>query len=99
MDDSVHSIPYASGMDAGETFHPIAWTAWLAAAALAVLSTRNPLYLLLVLLAAIVLYSALRRCSRASDAARSWGAFVRFGATLWLFTIPFALLTAHYGRI
>jgi energy-coupling factor transport system permease protein len=83
-------------MDYGEGFHPLAWSAWLAAAALPALSTRNPLYLGLVLLAAGVTFAALRD---RSPAARSWGAFVRLGATLWLFTIPFALLTAHYGRI
>ncbi len=83
-------------MGFSEMYHPLAWAAWLAAAALAVLSTRNPLYLGLVLLATGVTYAALRR---SSPTARSWGAFVRFGATLWLFTIPFALLTAHYGRM
>jgi energy-coupling factor transport system permease protein len=83
-------------MDSGEAFHPVAWTAWLAAAALPALSTRNPFYLCLVLLAAGVTFTALKD---RSPAARSWGAFVRLGATLWLFTIPFALLTAHYGRL
>jgi energy-coupling factor transport system permease protein len=70
--------------------------AWLVAAALPALSTRNPLYLCLILLAAGVNFTALRG---QSSTARSWGAFVRLGATLWLFTIPFALLTAHYGRM
>jgi energy-coupling factor transport system permease protein len=83
-------------MDSGEAFHPVAWTAWLVAAALPALSTRNPLYLCLVLLAAGVTFTALKN---RSPAARNWGAFVRLGATLWLFTIPFALLTAHYGRL
>jgi energy-coupling factor transport system permease protein len=83
-------------MDSGDTFHPVAWTAWLAAAALPALSTRNPFYLCLLLLAAGVTFTALKD---RSPAARSWSAFVRLGATLWLFTIPFALLTAHYGRI
>jgi energy-coupling factor transport system permease protein len=83
-------------MNSDEGFHPFAWLAWLVAAALPALSTRNPLYLCLVLLAAAVTFTALRD---RSPAARSWGMFVRFGATLWLFTIPFALLTAHYGRI
>jgi energy-coupling factor transport system permease protein len=83
-------------MNSGETFHPVSWTAWLVAAGLPALSTRNPLYLSLVLLAAVVTFTALKD---RSPAARSWGAFVRLGATLWLFTIPFALLTVHYGRI
>lgn len=76
--------------------HPLAWLAWLAAAALPALSTRNPLYLSLTLLAAGVVYAAL---GRRSPLARSWGAFVRFGALLWLLTIPFTALTAHYGDI
>jgi energy-coupling factor transport system permease protein len=83
-------------MDSAETLHPVAWTAWLAAAALPALSTRNPFYLCLVLLAAGVTFTALKD---RSPVARNWGAFVRLGATLWLFTIPFALLTAHYGRL
>jgi energy-coupling factor transport system permease protein len=83
-------------MESREGFHPLAWLAWLVAAALPALSTRNPLYLCLILLAAGVNFTALRG---QSSTARSWGAFVRLGATLWLFTIPFALLTAHYGRM
>lgn len=83
-------------MAATETFHPLAWSAWLAAAVLPALSTRNPLYLSLTLLAVAVTYLAL---GRRNTSARSWGAFVRFGAALWLLTIPFTALTAHYGTI
>jgi len=74
----------------------VAWLAWLAAAALPALSTRNPLYLSLLMLAVGVTYVAL---GRRSPLAKSWGAFVRFGALLWLLTIPFVALTAHYGTI
>jgi len=74
----------------------MAWSAWLAAAALPALSTRNPLYLSLTLMAVAVTYLAL---GRRSPVARSWGTFVRFGALLWLLTIPFTALTAHYGTI
>lgn len=87
-------------MALNDSFHPVAWLAWLAAAALPALSTRNPLYLSLVLLAAGVVYLALERCSRGTQpAGRSWGAFVRFGALLWLLTIPFTALTAHHGTL
>jgi energy-coupling factor transport system permease protein len=79
-----------------DTFHPLAWSAWLAAAALPALSTRNPLYLSLTLLVAAVTYMAL---GRRSPLVRSWGAFVRFGAFLWLLAIPFIALTAHHGEI
>ena len=83
-------------MDTIETFHPTAWLAWLAAAALPALSTRNPLYLSLTLLATALVYAAL---GRRSPLAQSWGAFVRFSALLWLLSIPFTALTSHYGTI
>ncbi len=76
--------------------HPYAWLAWLAAAALPALSTRNPLYLLLTLLAVGTVYSAL---GRRHPLAQNWTAFVRFSAFLWLFTIPFALLFNHHGVV
>jgi energy-coupling factor transport system permease protein len=79
-----------------DTLHPVAWLAWLAAAALPALSTRNPLYLSLVLLAVGITYTAL---GRRNPTARSWSAFVRFGAFLWLLTIPFTMLTSHAGTI
>ena len=74
----------------------MAWTAWLAAAALPALSTRNPLYLSLTLIAVGITYAAL---GRRNPSARSWSAFIRFGALLWLLTIPFSMLTSHYGTI
>ena len=83
-------------VDTTDTFHPFAWLAWLAAAALPALSTRNPLYLSLTLLAVAVVYAAL---GRRSPLAQSWGAFVRFSVMLWLLSIPFTALTAHYGTI
>ncbi len=78
------------------TFHPYAWCAWLAAAALPALLTRNPLYLSLTLLAVGVVYNAL---GRRSPLARNWWAFVRFSALLWLLTIPFVALLNHHGSI
>ena len=83
-------------MDTADTFHPVAWLAWLAAAALPALSTRNPFYLSLILLVAAVVYAAL---GRRSPLAQSWGAFVRFGALLWLLSIPFTALTSHHGTL
>ena len=47
-------------------------------------------------MAAMVTYLAL---GRRSQLAQSWGAFVRFGALLWVITIPFAALTNHYGDL
>jgi energy-coupling factor transport system permease protein len=79
-----------------ETFHPVAWLVWLAAAVLPPLTTRNPLYLGLTLLAAAVNFIAL---GQDSSTARGWSALVRLGALLWLLTIPFTALTNHYGDI
>jgi energy-coupling factor transport system permease protein len=78
------------------TFNPVAWLVWLLAAALPALLTRNPMYLVLALLATWVTHVAL---GRHSPAAQSWDSFVRFGAALWLLTIPFTVLTVHYGAI
>jgi energy-coupling factor transport system permease protein len=78
------------------TFHPYAWSAWLAAAVLPALLTRNPLYLSMTLLAVGVVYIAL---GRRGPLARNWGAFVRFSAYLWLLTIPFVALLNHHGTI
>ncbi len=89
-------LPDRRGKGGNAPRHPAAWCAWLAAAALPALSTRNPLYLSLTLLAAGVTYLAL---GRRNPAAGSWSVFVRFGALLWLLTVPFTALTAHYGRL
>lgn len=76
--------------------HPYAWLAWLLAAALPALSTRNPLYLLLALFAVATVYVAL---GRRTAQTQNWSAFVRFSALLWLLTIPFILLLNHHGAI
>jgi len=78
------------------TFHPYVWSVWLAAAALPALSTRNPLYLSLTLLAVAVVYEA---TGRRSPLAQNWGAFVRFSALLWLLSVPFVALLNHHGAI
>src|SRR5512142_1525892 len=77
-------------------FHPVAWLFWVVAAALPPLLTRNPLYLSLSLLASWITYTAL---ARRSPGAQPWGSFVRFGAMLWLLTIPFTMLTVHFGNL
>jgi len=78
-----------------ESYHPVAWLMWVMAAALAALLTRNPLYLLLLLLAGGVTYLALER---RSPVARSWRAFIKLGFVLLLFAGPSNALTAHYGQ-
>lgn len=79
-----------------DTVHPYAWLAWLVAAALPALSTRNPLYLLLTLLAVGAVYTTLGRHTALTQ---NWSAFVRFSAFLWLLTVPFILLFNHHGAI
>ncbi len=92
----VMSLAGKSFVTDAHTFHPLVWIVWLAAAALPALSTRNPLYLGLILIAVAINHAAL---SRDHPQARSWSAFVRFGAWLWLWTIPFSALTSHHGNL
>ncbi len=85
------------------TFHPYAWTLWLAASMAAALLTRNPFYLLILLLAESFLFAALsRRHRRASDPKTSsrpmtWAPVVRLAWFLWAFAILFNALTVHVG--
>ena len=85
------------------TFHPYVWTLWLTAGMAAVLVTRNPLYLLILLLAAGFLYAVLLRRARRGqeDAAHNrplaWKTIVRLALFLWVFTILFNALTVHVG--
>ena len=77
-------------------YHTWAWVAWLAAAALAAFTLRNPLYLALVLAAAWLDYTVL---GRSTPLGSSWGAFVRIGAFFLVLSIPFNALSIHVGRI
>lgn len=75
--------------------HVFAWTLWLLATSLPALTTRNPAYLLLLLLAVAVVYGAL---PAPGPQEAGWAAFLRLAGFLWLFTVPLNALTAHYGR-
>jgi energy-coupling factor transport system permease protein len=75
--------------------HPGAWALWAVAAALLALTTRNPAYLTLLLLAVVVVRTAIPE--RPAGTA-GWGFFVRAALLLWLITIPLNALTAHYGQ-
>jgi len=85
-------------------FHPYAWTLWLAASMTAALVTRNPLYLILLLLAGSFLYAVLlRRAARQQvDAAHSrpmaWRVIIRLALFLWGAAILFNGLTVHIGE-
>ena len=84
-------------------FHPYVWTLWLIAGMVAVLVTRNPFYLTILLLAAAFLYAVLLRRARQqqNDAAHSqplaWRAIVYLALFMWGFSILFNALTVHVG--
>ena len=87
-----------------EGYHPYTWVLWLAAATLATLSTRNPLYLVIILLAAGFVFAVLLRrdagpAAGSAAAARSslWKPVVRLALFLGLFTLLFNALTVHFG--
>ena len=74
--------------------HPLAWLAWLGLAFGATLTTRNPLYLLLILLTLLVVYQAAARQTQTGPA---WGAFIRLGLVFGLIGVGFDTLTGHLG--
>lgn len=87
-----------------EGYHPYTWVLWLAAATLATLTTRNPLYLAIVLLAVSFVFAVLLRrdagpAAGSAAAARSslWKPVVRLALFLGLFTLVFNALTVHFG--
>lgn len=71
------------------------WLLWLLAAALPALTTRNPAYLFLLLLALVVVQASL---PQSATQTAGWGFFLRIGMFLWLLTIPINALTVHYGE-
>ncbi len=79
-----------------ETFHPIAWLLWLTAAALPAMLTRNPLYLLLLLLATAASYGVLQRRTPQGQA---WGVFLRAGLFLVALSLPLNALVVHAGNL
>ncbi len=74
--------------------HPLTWLVWLTAALVSALSTRNPLYLVIVVLAAAAVRIAWRG---QSPTALAWGVVIRFGVMLWGVTALFDTLVAHQG--
>jgi energy-coupling factor transport system permease protein len=72
----------------------LAWLLWLGAVAAVPLASRNPFYLGLALLVALVVYLSL---PRRTSAARAWRLFVTVGSTLALLSVGFNVLTVHVG--
>ena len=77
-------------------YHTWTWVVWLVAAAVPAFTLRNPLYLVLILGAAWIVYTTL---GRKSPAGSSWGAFVRIGIFFFALAIPFNALSIHLGQI
>jgi energy-coupling factor transport system permease protein len=77
-------------------FHTLTWVIWLAAAAVPAFTLSNPLYLVLTLGAAWIVYAAL---GRSTPMGSSWGGFVKIGLFFLALTIPFNALSIHAGRI
>jgi energy-coupling factor transport system permease protein len=76
-------------------YHTITWMLWLTAALLPAMLTRNPLYLVTLLLAVAVTYSTI---GRLSPTATSWGVFLKAGLALATLSVLFNVLTVHYGE-
>ncbi len=84
-------------------YHPYAWTLWLFASAIAVLVTRNPLYLVILLLVTGFLHAVLlRRFERehhggGRSLVLAWRTIVYLALFMWGFSILFNALTVHVG--
>ena len=80
-------------------FDPRAWVVWLLAGGLLALSTRNPLYLLLLLVISRIVHGA---CATPGVAKPGVAAlrlpFWRLAGAILLFSTLFNLLTAQIGR-
>ena len=77
-------------------FHPLAWVLWLLASASLPLLIQHPLYLLLTIGAAWLVYQTVRRVS---PQAALWGSFIKLALFVWVFTVPFNALSVHFGEI
>lgn len=74
--------------------NPIPWIAWGLAVALATITTRNPLYLALVLLSTVVVYVSFRD---EADRSGIWGLVIRIGLVVSGVSVGFNVLTVHSG--
>ena len=76
--------------------NPLVRSAWGLAVALVTISTRNPLYLFLSLIATTIVY--LTRATNGSDSA-TWSLVVRIGTLVAVVSVLFNLFTAHSGNV
>lgn len=77
-----------------QRLNPPVWVAWAAATALLIVTTRNPLYLLIVGAALIAVHLSLDRQTAAQAA---WGTVLRIGVVVASLNVLFNLLTVHSG--
>lgn len=74
--------------------NPIAWLGWAGAVTLVIVSTRNPLYLVLAGAAVLTVYLSLERRAVAHAA---WRTVLRIGIAVAILSVTFNLLTVHAG--
>jgi energy-coupling factor transport system permease protein len=77
------------------TFHSLSWILWLCAAVVAASATRNPLYLVLILLCLFIVAGSIRPVGEARPPIVSP---VTFAAIVTLLATAFNALTTHYGQ-
>ncbi len=76
-------------------YHPKTWGLWLLAALMPAVLTKNPVYLLISILAVGANYLSL---GRESPSAQGWATFLRLGLILVLFSTIFNLLFISAGN-
>ena len=88
-------------VEAPATYHTRTWLLWAGTAALAAGVTRNPLYLVIVLLAARLVdaagAAAESQAGTPDPRRQGWGTFLRLGLLILPFSIGFNFLAAHVG--
>lgn len=77
------------------SLHTLAWLAWLGAAAYLALVNQQPLQSVLLVFATGSLFAVSSQHS--PRGAQSWGAFLRFGLSVWIVTLAFSVLSADAG--
>ncbi len=75
-------------------YHTTTWLLWLLAALLPAMLTKNPFYLVILLLAVAVDYSTI---GHSSPTVSSWSAFLKVGLVLAAFSALLNPLSVHYG--
>jgi energy-coupling factor transport system permease protein len=76
-------------------YHTVTWTLWLMSCIVPAMLTKNPLYLVVLLIAVMVVYRIL---GGTSPTFGSWRLFLRMGLVLIAFSMLFTSLTAHHGQ-